>query len=438
MCQPACQRFTRSIAIALLTTATALTLIGCENGGQATAQPPMRPAQPFGSPVERVERVQIRHDRQGEFGESIMAVGVPRRVTNTLIRTEIQLQGRIPYDSMSMPLVSPDGRFIATQTRVSPTWPTLLAEWEADVPIATRIEIYKRPLDGTMVSLFTTIHEPLILGRSYDHEGFLVEAPQDDGSRWIGYVEWETGELHWLVADEFVNAFPSLGPDGRLAWSRREVNDSDQQFELVVRGPHDGGDFYEWSYGRDRESWLMPTWSGSGNGLFAFVLTADYLEAVYAVGSDPSAFRQSQQRIGLARTASVHSAYQAVGAQISTPSVPWLSANEQLVFFHPSRMRMAVWRPMSGRQNPVTLLNRNSFAAVVDPHDRAFVTTEDDLIIQQVTQPTDRAELLAGTLIARPVNIESWPYILLAPAGGQITVVALRPFVPEDSDVAQR
>jgi len=99
---------------------------------------------------------------------------------------------------------------------------------------------------------------------------------------------------------------------------------------------------------------------------------------------------------------------------------------------------MAVWRPMSGRQSGVTLLNRESFAAVIDPHDRAFVTTEDDLIIQQVPQPTDRAALLAGTHIARPVNNDEWPYVLLAPANGHVTVVPLRPFVPEDHDVVQR
>jgi hypothetical protein len=416
--------------------ATFVSLAGC-GGGQTTTQTTMRQSPAFSTPAERAERARAARDRQvgaNDFGQSVVSDAVPQRVTNTVIRAEIQLQGNVPYDNMSMPLVSPDGRFIATQTRVSPTWPTLLAEWDADVPVATRIEIYRRPTDGRMVELHATIHEPLILGRSYDQNGFLVEAPQDDGSRWIGYVQWDSAELHWLVADDFVNAFPSLGPDGRLAWSRRGVNDADHHFELVIRSPN--GD--DWSYPHDRESWLMPTWSGRGNGMFVFVLTDDYLEAAYAVASDASAFRQSQQRIGLARSASVHSAYQAVGAQISSPSVPWINANEQLVFFHPSRMRMAVWRPMSGRQNPVMLLNRNSFAAVVDSHDRAFVTTEDHLLIQQVTQPTDRAELLAGTLIARPVNIVNWPYVLLAPANGEVAVAALRPFVPEDADVAKR
>lgn len=429
--------FSLPFTTALLLILTAATVAGCDGGGQTTTRNTVRQSPTFGTATERAAAAR-QQQQQGtsDFGESVMSDAVPRHVTNTVIRAEIQLQGNLPYDSMSMPLVSPDGRFIATQTRVSPTWPTLLAEWEADIPVATRLEIYRRPLDGNAVEFHTAVHEPLLLGRSYDEEGFLVEAPQDDGSRWIGYVEWETGELHWLVADEFVNAFPSLGPDGRLAWSRRAVNDSDHHFELVVRGPESAD--HEWAYGRERESWLMPTWSGNGNGLFAFVLTGDYLEAVYAVGSDPSAFRQSQQRIGLARTASVYSAYQAVGAQITTPSVPWLAAEEQLVFFHPSRMRMAVWRPMSGRQNPVMLLNRNSFAAIVDSRNRAFVTTEDDLIIQQVNQPSDRAELLAGTLIARPVNINEWPYVLLAPSRGEITVVALRPFVPDDADLARQ
>jgi hypothetical protein len=284
----------RIAAASSLAVAMFASLAGC--GGQTTTQTSVRSAPTFGSPADRADRARQQHGGTVQFGDGVMSETVPRRVTNTVIRAEIQLQGNVPYDNMSVPLVSPDGRYIATQTNISPTWPTLLAEWEADVPVATRIEIYRRPLDGNAVGHHMTLHEPLILGRSYDNGGFLVEAPQDDGSRWIGYIEWESGELHWLVADEFVNAFASLGPGGRLAWSRRDVNDIDDHFELVVRGPDQNvlqaasHAANEWSYSRDRESWLMPTWSGNGNGLFAFVLTGDYLEAVYAVGSDPSAF----------------------------------------------------------------------------------------------------------------------------------------------------
>src|SRR5215510_4158247 len=50
--------------------------------------------------------------------------------------------GVVPYDNMTLPIASPDGRYIATQTGVAPTWETVLAEREATVPTATRIEIY--------------------------------------------------------------------------------------------------------------------------------------------------------------------------------------------------------------------------------------------------------------------------------------------------------
>src|SRR6185503_18951506 len=101
------------------------------------------------------------------------------------------------------------------------------------------------------------IDEPLILGRSADMQGFLVESPRQDGSRWIGKATWDSGEITWLVQDDYVNAFASLGPGGQLAWSRRaKVGD---HFDLVVRD--ESG---EWTLPADGTDWAMPSWSATG------------------------------------------------------------------------------------------------------------------------------------------------------------------------------
>jgi hypothetical protein len=414
------------LAPLVLTLSVAAAIAGCATETRSTAPGTLRPSSTFASPVGSDRNV------SDNGGLVRMSDDVPVRVTNILVRAEIQFQGRIPYDNMTLPLVSPDGRFIATQTRVSPTWPTILAEWDASPPIATHIELYHRPPGSEQVRFHLAVGNGMILGRSYDDGGFLIEAPQDDGSRWIGYVAWETGDIQWLVADEFVNAFAVLGPDGRLAWSRRAVDEDDRFFELAVRGLHGR----TWTYSTGYESWLMPMWSGRGDGLFAFALTDGYLEAVYAIASDESAFRQSQQRIGLAQNASVDAAYQAVGAQINSPSIRHHSMFERLTFFHPARMRMAVWQPIGGMRSGVHLLNRNSFAADIDEHGRALVTTEKNLIVQQFDQPADRAELLTGTLVPRPIRHDHWRYVLLGPSNGEVAIISMRPFVADAASAA--
>jgi hypothetical protein len=277
-----------------------------------------------------------------------------------------------------------------------------------------------------------------MLGRSYDADGFLIEAPQVDGSRWIGYVAWRTGELTWLVSDEFVNAFGCLGPDGRLAWSRRSADaDDDAHFELVIRHGE-----RQWTLHSPRESWLMPTWSwsttssGRGDGLFVLSLAEGHLEAVFAIAADEASFRQSRQRLALAIEASVYSAYQAISAQVSGPGSTGVG-REQLIFFHPSQMRMAMWRPTSGgisaARGNLSMFDRLSYAAVIHDEDHAIVTTEEQLIVRNIHRERDRAHLIAGMHVARTTPMSGvWPYILLSPGDGAVAVIPMRPLGASD------
>ena len=347
---------------------------------------------------------------------SATPVSRPVPVRSTRVQAEIAPCGTVPYDMQSLPLVSPDARYIATQTQVSPTWATVLARHDAEVPLATRVEIYA--LDTVSgPSRIAFVDQPVVLGRSFNREGFLVEAPNPDGSRWIGLAAWDTGEIEWLVTGSDVNAFACLGPDGRLAWNRRDVDGPEDEFELVVRH----GD-QEWALPAEEESWLMPTWTGRGDSLVALVLDEGNLSAVHASARDHAALGQSRRSIHLAAHASVLTAYQTIGAQVHSPDV---ETAEQFVFHHPAKARMAVWHPRRGSSASLTFLDSNTFAAVLEGEDHALVTTEKHLMWQSLREVDLQRQLIAGLQVPRATSADHWQYILLSPIDGAIGVTAM-------------
>lgn len=411
-------------ACCLIVCVCSFALIGCETTQRA---------QTGGSPALDRDRQPDRRARTepsaAHLKEDFVRGLSGRPSVSSHIRAAISPRGSVAYDDMTLPLASPDGRFLAVQSGVSPTWSTLLAEHEADPPVATTIDIYQVRTAERDLAHIASVSHPALVGRSADHDGFLVEAPQYDGSRWIGKVHWTTGEIEWLVADEYVNAFPSLGAGGRLAWSRRAIDDHDESFELVVRYGMD-----EWSIPADERSWLMPTWSNRReHALYVLMLDIEHdLEMIYADTSSPAAFRQSMRSLLLARNADVFTAYQTIGAQTIGPA-GYAPPQEEFVFYHPSRMRMAIWRPLSTRgANPLFLMPR-SFAAVVEPDGFALVSTEDDLVLQALEHPDrQRRQMLSGMQVLRQVQSEEWPYLLLVPQEGRIGVAAMTLIPPEE------
>ena len=348
----------------------------------------------------------------------------------TRIKTQVLPLGFIPYDNMTLPLVSPDGRYLATQTGVAPNWDTILARPEADVPYATRIEIYEVGKRwGDNPNLKHALDVPVLLGRACDSDGFLVEAPREDGSRWIGRVNWQTGELRWLINDNAVNAFAILGPAGRIAWSRRAVED--EHFDLVIR--RDSLQFTIESTGND---WLMPTWSGRDDGLFVLSLSKGFLDLSYAVASTPRAFEQSIQKIVLKRSSASHrEAYQTLANHV-TVAVGSVPAHDEVTFFNPPYARTVIWRPLSGGAMPMTILCANSYAAVATGDGHALTATEEALFLQNLTDLKDTAELMAGVLVPRLTPLGDWPFLLLETEEGRVALTALR-LLPHDADVEE-
>lgn len=344
----------------------------------------------------------------------------PMRSARVLI--EVAQCGAVPYDNMTLPLLSPDGRFIATQVGIAPTWAMTLAEHDAEPPTETRVEVYALDRSERQPQYQFTVDADVVLGRSSDSDGFLVESPQADGSRWIGKVGWREGSIQWLVADDHVNAFAALGPEGRLAWSRRPVADTEDQFDLVVRQGES-----EWSMEARGESWFMPNWSGRGDALFVLTITGDRLTANYGMASRETAFRQSRRRLDLATGANVYSAYQALIGQAGARPVAAAAPTDELVFHHPSLMRMAIWRPMAGQGRSLVTLTRQSFGALTDGSDLALVSTDEALIQQSLQNLRAQSEVIAGIHVPRRIVDPQWPYVLLAPAETRIGVMFMRP-----------
>jgi len=336
--------------------------------------------------------------------------------------------GSVPYDNLTLPIVSPDGQHVASENGVAPLPAAMRAESGAEVPQETHIEIYKvdlrkdikPPDERQQPALTVTLSEPALLGRSCDEEGFLIESPRSDGSRWIGKASWLTGAIKWLVNDAQVNAFAVMGPNDRLAWSRR-AKDA-EHFELVVRHGSD-----EWTIPSQSDDWLLPTWTDAGAALFVFKLNEGKLEIQYGSAGSPTTFRQSMRKLPLIDNGSVDIAYQAVALNVNTLGAK-PAPTDQLIFFHPNYTfrRSFLWRPLAITKRSETYLNAGSFTALIDDPDIALISTKNNLIYQNLWQPNERINLVVGMQVPRPTPSAEWPYLLLSPDDGRVGLIGMR------------
>lgn len=148
--------------------------------------------------------------------------------------------GVIPYDGLTLPLLAPDGRAIATQVGPTPEWSEALAE-----PVSSSVQARRRSVE---IYTLAEGREPLrqaqlpagvLLGRSAIEQGFLVEQPGEvPGSRRIGLAPWSARDgrdIVWLTpgGPEACAAFGVLGHNGELAFCIRAG--ADGPWSLHVR-----------------------------------------------------------------------------------------------------------------------------------------------------------------------------------------------------------
>lgn len=323
---------------------------------------------------------------------------------SALSRTGVRTLGAIQYDGFTLPIASPDGRFVAVQTGVAPDWPTLLAARGGRPPLASSIEVWECSDTVTRVASLT---RGLLLGRGADAGGFLVEAPQPDGSRWIGKVAWpgairpvevkpleegaapmvldepvDISKPDWLVQDNRVNAFAALGPEGQLAWCVRTPEE--RTFRLAVR-PAGSGEPFEHAAGPD-ESWFLPVFAGRGTGvsLYALRLRDGMVDLVHGTPNDLESWDRSLSIRPLSDRSDARVAWQMLSPQ-GTAAAIGEGEDDRLVFFHPDLRRMAIWDPVD---DSVSLLEPGSFAATLDGETAALLAMPDGLFRQAIRPPS--------------------------------------------------
>lgn len=149
----------------------------------------------------------------------------------------MQALGEVPYDGQTLPLISTGadgGRWVASQVGPPASWGAVLAEpgRTAGLSRVSVFDLAARPVappawaSSMAAGTLPALSPGYLLGRGADAQGFLIELPRPDGSRWLGRVAWETGAVSWLVQDAWCNAHavPLGGPAGgagEIVYTRR-------------------------------------------------------------------------------------------------------------------------------------------------------------------------------------------------------------------------
>jgi len=333
-----------------------------------------------------------------------IATPIPDATMSAQVRVEVRPLGAVKYDGLVLPLLSPDGRYLAVQEGISPTWPTILATDDAIVPMRTKLRVYDITGGAPQELRFDSgLPGGLLLGRSADDRGFLVESPRADGARWIGRVSWRDGGVEWLVKDENVNAHAVFTPDGLLVHTRRGVGEPRASLAL-----------------RDRSMRLIDTLvhqGEAGGGTFLFPVCTGETGVVYALtGSDDGmgleAIRISES--GVNQGSLVFGAVEArkIVASHASPSMAYqclaglgygLPAHDEadfspLLIFHPRLERIVSF---DRRRNSIAMLPEGTSAGVRSPYVHApgyFLCTPEELIFTPGATQTGREAPVASIL----------------------------------------
>jgi hypothetical protein len=342
-------------------------------------------------------------------------VATPATTSKTVSsRVEVGVipMGVVAYDGQALPLVSPDGHFIAVQEGQPPTWEAILAEPAAAVPSEAGIAIYEvGEHELKRLAIPRELPSGLILGRGGDQRGFLVEAPQSDGARWIGRIAWAGGGFEWLVRGPLVASHATLTSRGELVYTSRAV-ESDSA-DLVIQGTH--GD----------QSLRTP-----GDGLYAFPMCTQDANVVYVLhltqntmeleaihldrgpdaesGTRAPTFGATIARRGVAPKGDMTLAFQmASTVQPALPVEHGASGSSPLAIFHPRLGRMTVFNLETVTFDP---LASKSFAAIPSQDaDRPgyFCATQEGLVFAPPTKPGTEGttvRVVAGPYMPRKIR----------------------------------
>lgn len=387
-------------------------------GACVTEEPARRRPQPAPAPKAAGEKAVLP---EGKVAEPVPLSAT----TSATLSAIIYPAGSVPYDGLSLPLVSPDGKFLAVEQGTPPTWDTLTASPGQAPSLGTRLAVYDISR-GTAKETSPPEQPPrgAILGRSCDAAGYLVESPQPDGSRWLARVSWLSGRSEWLAQGQTVNAHGTLSPAGLFAFVRSPV--AGKAAALVLRGT-DGREAIK---SLDDSSAAYPLFSPDGRNIFAFFLSDRGMEFVGFRLDNPRepAFGNTVMRQLVTKTNELALAYQCVAPV--APCLPGYSdesPDSPVLILHPVMARMAA---LDMRDGAFVGLSPRSQAAIASPfpgNPGYIQTTPEGLTFipppsssdsrESRGRPPIGAKLMDAPYVPRSTTNPDRPLVLFGPAG---------------------
>jgi hypothetical protein len=321
--------------------------------------------------------------------------------------------GSIPWDGITLPVSSPDGRHVATYISGKPG-PELRQAWpSAAIDPAITVAIFDVSPETSEITERWSLPSGVLLGRSSDAQGFLVEAPTPTGRR-IGLAAWETGQITWLTTGVFHDAFGTLSPDGRLAHARWDPAAGN----WILRGEKLDGD--GWWIHRTQLALIYPTFDATGTRIFAISSAGELtLASLDATGTRPD----SAVTCAMGRRASPSLAESMLAGQSHVVGAP--DHETALLFFHPTFRQLARWH--AGERGP-QLCGPDSFSGVQFGADHLIVTGAKDVRMVAIQSRSPGTRIVSGTAVARRTTSKTWPVLLFRSLDGtmlEITAVAI-------------
>ena len=312
-------------------------------------------------------------------------------------RMQLQAEpvARLPWGGGVLPVVSPDGRHAAVEARCTASWAERVGDPLTSAGFESQIEAVS--LDAsTPGAPLARLEGPWLLGRAATDRGFLTERPRADGRRMIALARWDGG-TEVIADDEWCNAHATAGADGTLAWSRRPPEGGD--WELIVQRD----DRRSTVRAPEGSSWVVPTLSGDGRGLFALRLDGPSVSLAWIPFTDdglpatglPTA---GESPVPLTVRGGLSWAVRAMAPMGGLAASP--PGSDRVAIWNPDSGRAALWAPGA---DPESLV-RGSLAATRADEGNALVTTGEALLRHRLGSAAADETLAAEPWFVRPVS----------------------------------
>jgi hypothetical protein len=333
------------------------------------------------------------------------------------IEARIEPITRLAAAAGGVPVFSPDGRTVAIEASSDAGWAVRVGDPLPPAGLVARIE--SRSLEPRRRGQpLRTLEGPWVLGRGATDDGFLLERPREDGGRDIVLAGWRSG-MRTIVEDGWCNAFAAASADGAIAWSRRSPEGG--PWQLVVQRD---------DVRRELDvpagtSWLMPTFSGDGTGLFALCLSGTALRAAWlpfdADGLPDARATQSPRHVtALSLRGTLSAAVRAMMPSGGTAGSP--PGRGDLALWMPDAGTMAAWLP-GGSPEP---LGAASVAGVLIDDGNALVTDGARLLRHRLGAAGIPDSVLSGEpWVVRPTTRSPAAFVAFRPMRGQVELATL-------------